>query len=129
MTRVLVIDDDPGVRLVLQKNLEHAGFEVLIAEDGPRGLEAARLRAPDIIVLDLMMPHVDGFEVLRDLRLHATTSTLPVIVLTALTDPVVKERCRHAGADLVMTKPFEPGALASEITRILDLQPRVVPLG
>jgi two-component system, OmpR family, alkaline phosphatase synthesis response regulator PhoP len=121
MTRVLVIDDDPGVRVVLQRNLEHASFEVLTAEDGPTGLTAAREQAPDIVVLDLLLPYADGFEVLQKLANDASTAALPVIVLTALTGPEVKDKCREAGADHVMTKPFDPSALASEIHRILAL--------
>jgi CheY-like chemotaxis protein len=121
MTRVLVIDDDPAVRLVLQRNLEHAGFEVRTAEDGSGGIAAARSGAPDIIVLDLLMPDGDGFHVLDQLGRDPATATLPVIVLTAITEPGMKERCREAGAAHVMTKPFDPDALASEIQRIVEI--------
>jgi CheY-like chemotaxis protein len=120
MTRVLVIDDDAGVRLVLQRNLEHAGLEVHTADDGGRGLEVAHEMGPDIIVLDLMMPTMDGYDVLAALGRDPRISGVPVIVLTALVGPDVQERCRRAGARLVMTKPFEPSALASAIAQILD---------
>ena len=119
MIRVLVIDDDPGIRVVLQRNLEHASFEVITAEDGPSGLTAARDQVPDVIVLDLLLPYADGFEVLRQLARDAATSALPVIVLTALTGPEVKDQCRKAGARYVMTKPFDPNALAAQIRLIL----------
>jgi len=117
-TRVLVIDDDAGVRLILRKNLQHAGFEVETSEGAQQGLELSRDWRPDVIVLDLMMPHIDGFEVLDHLARDGQT-VIPVIVLTAMTAPDVKERCIRAGASLVMTKPFEPHTLASEIERLI----------
>ncbi len=117
-TRVLVIDDDAGVRLILQRNLQHSGFEVIATEGALHGLELVRARKPDVVVLDLMLPQVDGFEVLGDLSRDSQTD-VPVIVLTALTAPEIKEQCLRAGASLVMTKPFEPRMLAFEIDRIL----------
>ena len=117
-TRVLVIDDDAGVRLILRKNLQHAGFDVETAEGAQEGLERARDWGPDVIVLDLMMPHIDGFEVLHRLSGEGGT-VVPVIVLTAMSGADVKERCLRAGARLVMTKPFEPHTLAAEIERLL----------
>jgi DNA-binding response OmpR family regulator len=121
VARVLVIDDDPAVRLVLQRNLEHAGFDVMTAEEGLGGLAAALAEAPDVVVLDLMMPNVDGFVVLDALRRDPRTSAMPVIVLTAVTAPGMKERCEEAGASLVMTKPFEPSKLAAGINAILTV--------
>jgi DNA-binding response OmpR family regulator len=120
MIRVLVIDDDASIRLVLQRNLEYAGFEVLTAEDGATGIEAVRQNLPDVVILDLMMPQIDGYDVLEALRGDARTSEVPVLVLTALTSLAVKERCHRAGATLVMTKPFEPTSLASQIEGILE---------
>lgn len=117
-TRVLVIDDDAGVRLILQVNLQHAGYEVITAEGAPQGLELSRVWGPDVIVLDLMMPQVDGFEVLDHLAREGHAA-VPIVILTAMTASNVKERCIRAGARLVMTKPLEPHALASEIERIL----------
>jgi CheY-like chemotaxis protein len=117
MIRVLVIDDEPAVRLLLQRNLEFAGFEVETAEDGARGLVALRHSAQDVVVLDLMMPHVDGFEVLRAIAADGV-GVPPVIVLTALSDPSVKTRCYEGGAATVMTKPFDPSALAAEVARL-----------
>ena len=118
MTRVLVIDDEPAVRLLLQRNLEFAGFEVETAEDGAQGLLAVRRGLVDVVVLDLMMPQVDGFEVLAELSAPGGAVPPPVIILTALSDPSVKARCYEAGASSVMTKPFDPFALTAEITRL-----------
>jgi CheY-like chemotaxis protein len=122
MTRVLVIDDEPVVRTLLQKSLEFAGFEVLTAQDGSRGLATVHDEAPHVVVLDLMMPHIDGFEVLRQLHANGSAGAPPVIVLTALSDPSVKSRCLEAGAAVVMTKPFDPSALTSEIARLAEAQ-------
>ena len=127
MTRVLVIDDEPVVRALLQKSLEFAGFEVLTAADGSRGLATVRGEAPDVVVLDLMMPHIDGFEVLRQLQTDGSADAPPVIVLTALSDPSVKVRCLDAGAAGVMTKPCEPSVLAAEIVRLAGTERRSRP--
>jgi DNA-binding response OmpR family regulator len=121
MIRVLVIDDEPAVRLLLQRNLEFAGFDVVTAEDGARGLIAVRETAPSVVVLDLMMPHVDGFEVLRELDADGPRTMPPVIVLTALSEPSVKARCYEAGAATVMTKPFDPAALAAEVAWVAEV--------
>jgi CheY-like chemotaxis protein len=119
MNRILVIDDDAAVRWVLQRNLEHAGFEVMTAENGFEGIGMVDQSPPDAVVLDLMMPVMDGFAVLRALRENLRTSNIPVIVLTALATGDVAVRCQQAGAQRVVTKPFEPSILASEINALL----------
>jgi two-component system alkaline phosphatase synthesis response regulator PhoP len=127
MRRVLVIDDEADVRLLYRVNLRHAGFEVLEAEDGERGIDAALEHLPDAVVLDLMMPRVDGFEVLRVLRAHPDASEMPVLVLTADSRSDHHRRCYELGADEVMTKPFVPDALTRGLSRMLatSLQDRV----
>ena len=119
MIRVLVIDDDDAVRWVLQRNLEHAGFEVATAEHGLEGLAMINQQPPDVVVLDLMMPVMDGFGVLDALRTDVTTAGIPVVVLTAMAAPDMQQRCEQAGASRVMTKPFEPSKLAAEINAVL----------
>jgi DNA-binding response OmpR family regulator len=123
MIRVLVIDDDPGIRLVLRKSLEFSGYEVVTAADGESGLNAVRAADPDVIVLDLMMPHTDGFDVLASLTPDGSRDAMPpVIVLTALSEASVKSRCYDAGATSVMTKPFDASALAIEVRRVAALR-------
>jgi CheY-like chemotaxis protein len=119
MRRVLVIDDEADVRLLYRVNLRHAGFEVLEAENGEHGIEAARSHRPDAVVLDLMMPKVDGFDVLRALRADPTSSELPVLVLTADARSDDHRQCYELGADEVITKPFVPEALTQGISRLL----------
>ena len=89
MRRILVVDDEADVRLLYRVNLRHAGFEVLEADDGERGIEAALEHLPDVVVLDLMMPRIDGFEVLRVLRSRAESSEMAASVRSGKlgTDP------------------------------------------
>jgi CheY-like chemotaxis protein len=120
MRRVLVIDDEADVRLLYRVNLRHAGYEVLEAEDGDHGIEAALEHLPDAVVLDLMMPRTDGFEVLRTLRAHPEASEVPVLVLTADARSADHRRCYELGADDVITKPFVPEALTQGLSRMLS---------
>ena len=124
MQRVLVIDDEADVRLLYRVNLRHAGFEVLEAEDGERGIAAALDLQPDAVVLDLMMPRVDGFDVLRALRSHPDASEMPVLVLTADSRSEHHMRCYELGADAVMTKPFLPDAFMRGLSRMLAMSQR-----
>lgn len=120
MARVLVIDDEPDVRWLLRVSLERVGHEVLLAEDGLRGVAMALRQHPDVIVLDLMMPVMDGYGVLEALAKDARTSGLPVLVLTAKALPDEEERCTQAGASRFLTKPFDPLDLAVELEALLQ---------
>jgi len=120
MTRVLVIEDDPDIALSIRYHLERqGGFTVHVAEDGVRGLDAARMERPDLVLLDLTLPGMDGLEVCRALRADAATAELPVIMLTAR----VEERDRIEGLDLgaddYITKPFSLKELAARIRAVL----------
>jgi len=121
MRRVLIIDDEVDVRLLYRVNLHHAGYEVLEADGGERGIAVALEETPDAVVLDLMMPRVDGFEVLRALRAEPATVEVPVLVLTA--DSLVDDHriCFELGADAVITKPFMPELLTESIARLLAM--------
>ncbi|MDQ3210791.1 MAG: response regulator [Actinomycetota bacterium] len=121
MRRVLIIDDEVDVRLLYRVNLHHAGYEVLEADGGERGIAVALEETPDAVVLDLMMPRVDGFEVLRALRAEPATVEVPVLVLTA--DSLVDDHriCFELGADAVITKPFMPEVLTESIARLLAM--------
>ncbi len=120
MRRVLVIDDEADVRLLYRVNLRHAGHEVLEAVDGEMGIELAFEHLPDALVLDLMLPNVDGFEVLRTLRADRRTRELPVLVLTANARLDDRRRCFELGADEVITKPFVPDALTDGIDHLMS---------
>ncbi len=120
MARVLVIDDEPDVRWVLRLSLERAGHEVLLADDGLRGVALAQRQRPDAIVLDLMMPVMDGYGVLDALNRDRRTQRVPVLVLTAKALPEEQTKVTDAGARRFMTKPFEPVELASALEAMLE---------
>jgi two-component system alkaline phosphatase synthesis response regulator PhoP len=118
VAKVLVIDDEPDVLMLCRVNLEHAGHAVLIAESGEAGLELAMTERPDLIVLDLMMPTMDGFQVLEELAGAAVTRDVPVLILTARTRQDDKVRGWRAGADAYITKPFTPATLVTDVERL-----------
>jgi DNA-binding response OmpR family regulator len=124
MARVLVVDDEPDVRLLCRVNLVHAGHEVLEAADGNLAIELARRELPDAIVLDLMLPHVDGFDVLAGLRSEAATREIPVCVLTAKAQLEDRIRCWQEGASEFMTKPFSPAALTETLEALVAMDPQ-----
>lgn len=121
MARVLVIDDEPDVLLLCRVNLHHAGHEVLEAGDGRRGIDIAQEQVPDAIVLDLMLPIVDGYGVLEVLTEDSRTKEIPVIVLTAKAQREDRVRCWASGASDFMTKPFSPAALTESLGLLLPM--------
>lgn len=120
MARVLVIDDEPDVRWLIRMSLERAGHEVIDAEDGLRGIALAQKQHPEIIVLDLMMPVMDGYGVLAELAKDPRTARVPVVVLSARAIPDEAERAVGAGARRFLEKPFDPELLAAELDDLLD---------
>ena len=120
MARVLVIDDEPDVRWLIRMSLERAGHEVLAAEDGLRGVALAMKQHPDVIVLDLMMPVMDGYTVLDELGKDPRTAAIPVLVLSARAIPAEAKRATEAGARRFLEKPFDPEVLADELLEILE---------
>jgi CheY-like chemotaxis protein len=119
MARVLLIDDEPDIRRIARLLLEPHGHEVILGEDGLRGLGMAQHQRPDVIVLDLMMPILDGHATLDMLREDARTAHIPVVILSAVSQQAVRERCLEQGAVRVLTKPFDPDELASAIDDVL----------
>ena len=121
---VLVIDDDAEIRRLVQLVLKHEGYEVIVAEDGLRGVSMAQRHHPDVIVLDLMMPVTDGYTVLARLREDEGTRAIPVVVLTAVTLSGARYRAINAGARAFLTKPFDPSDLCEAIDTALASSPR-----
>lgn len=119
MSRVLVIDDESTVGVVLRLAFDARGHETVVAEDGSSGIELALTEQPDAIVLDLMMPRVNGYDVLDALRDSAGMEEVPVLVLTAVALSRERERCLSAGADAVMTKPFDPRDVVEALDDLL----------
>ena len=118
---VLVADDDPDILALVRFRLERDGYEVLSAPDGETALDLAIARTPDLAVLDVMMPRLDGYEVTRKLREHGPTTTIPIILLTARVQEPDLERGFEAGADDYVTKPFSPQALGERVQAALGL--------
>ncbi|MCW2925516.1 MAG: response regulator [Thermoleophilia bacterium] len=118
--KVLVADDETPIRLLVRVNLEAEGFQVVEAPDGRRTIEVAHEEHPDIILLDVMMPYKDGWEVAEELLKEDSTSAIPIIFLTARADLRDHERGLNTGALQYITKPFNPRTLAPAIEECLD---------
>src|SRR5262245_47110098 len=116
---VLVIEDEADIAELVQFNLEREGFGVVVARDGERGLAEARLRRPSLVVLDLMLPGVDGLEVCRQLRAGEDTRSLPVIMLTAKSEESDVVLGLGLGADDYVPKPFSPRELVARVRSVL----------
>ena len=116
MPTVLVVDDEPKIVQLARDYLEHAGFAVLTAGDGASALQAAKVRQPDLIVLDLGLPGLDGLEIMRSLRASGTT---PIVVLTARDTELDKLLGLELGADDYVTKPFSPRELVARVRAVL----------
>ncbi len=114
--RILVVDDEERMVRFIHLNLEHDGFRVIDAFNGSQALERLRTGMPDLVILDVMMPDIDGFEVLRTIR---EFSTVPVIMLTAKGEEEDRVRGLELGADDYVTKPFSPRELVSRVRAVL----------
>jgi CheY-like chemotaxis protein len=117
MGKVLVVDDDPSVRLLCSTVLTTEGFEVLEAQDGVSCIALAREQLPDLVLLDWMMPGVDGIDTLRAIKNAGGTRHIPVVMLTALDSTAQIHMATQVGADGYMTKPFEVQDLLSLVRR------------
>jgi DNA-binding response OmpR family regulator len=123
MARVLVIDDEPDVLLLCRVNLRHDGHEVLGAPDGVSGLESAAQAPPDVVILDLMLPAMDGYAVLEALRGSAATEHVPILVLSAKAQVEDQRRVLESGGDAFLAKPFAPEHLSQVVRELVALEP------
>jgi DNA-binding response OmpR family regulator len=120
MTKVLVIDDEPPIRLLCRVNLEAEGMEVIEAPDGPSGVQKAQTERPDVILLDVMMPQLDGWQVAEQLLEDERTDGIPIIFLTARAEFRDRARGLDIGGVDYVTKPFNPLELAPLVRSLLD---------
>jgi two-component system response regulator RpaA len=125
MPRILVIDDDVAISELVAVNLEMAGYEVCQIEDGIKGQAMALQIQPDLIMLDLMLPRVDGFTVCQRLRRDQRTAEIPILMLTALSQTQNKVEGLNAGADDYLTKPFEVEEMLARIRALLRRTDRI----
>ncbi|HKA13451.1 MAG TPA: response regulator [Myxococcota bacterium] len=117
--RILVVDDEPDLLELVRVNLSQAGFEVETAETGRQALERVRRAAPDLLILDLMLPDLSGTEVCRHLRADTSLGEIPIIMLTARADEVDRVVGLEIGADDYVTKPFSPRELTLRVRAVL----------
>jgi two-component system alkaline phosphatase synthesis response regulator PhoP len=120
VTRVLIIDDEAPIRLLCRVNLEAEGMEVLEAGDGTSGLELARAERPDVVLLDVMMPGLDGWAVAEELLDNGRTEGIPIIFLTARAEFRDRARGLDIGGVDYITKPFNPVVLAPLVRGLLE---------
>ena len=119
---VLVVDDEPMARSMLRLILVRAGFEVREAEDGKAALSEVDRLLPDLMILDIMMPGIDGFEVCERLRADENTNSLPIIMLSAKTDTESVKRGLNLGANKYLTKPVGPDELTRHVREVLHIE-------
>ncbi len=117
--RVLVVEDSAVIRRLIEVCLRPANLDIVMREDGPTGLEAALEMDPDLIVLDIGLPEMDGWEVLDRLRSDDRTANRPVLVLTAHAEEESRRRADEGGADAFVTKPFQPNEFRQEVLNLL----------
>lgn len=122
---ILVIDDSPVALILIHCALTKEGYRVIVAADGSTGLSKARKHRPDLVLLDLMMPGLNGYEVCRSLRSDPETANLPVIILTARSLPRDRELAFLAGADDYLIKPFFSSELLNRIEALLSAEERL----
>lgn len=119
--RILIVDDEPDLVAVLRLGLQMEGFEVLEAADGEEGLRKAQQEKPDLLVLDLMLPRMDGYQVCRSLKFDARYKSLPIFILSARPGERDKRLALEMGADLFISKPYELKDLVTRIRQRLKL--------
>lgn len=116
---ILVIDDHADERAIQRAMLSYLGYDVREAEDGEAGLRVAMETPPDLVLLDVAMPRMDGFAVCRALRADGRTTSVPILLYTASVVGNLREQAQEVGADGVLTKPIDPQTIAKEVRRII----------
>jgi DNA-binding response OmpR family regulator len=126
--RILVIDDEPNSLRLMTEHLANQGFEILVSEDGESGLRRARYARPDLILLDVILPDVDGFELCRQLKMDEKTAAIPVIFMTVLSIPEDKTKAFTLGGVDYITKPVQWEEVLARVTLHLRLRDFVLRL-
>ena len=118
--RILLVEDEKDMLYAVTLQLEASGYEVIAASDGQEGLQKARGEEPDLIILDLMLPKIDGYKVCRMLKFDEKYKKIPIIMFTARARDVDKKMGQEVGVDAYITKPFEPSVLLGKIHELLE---------
>ena len=119
MPRILIVDDEPNIVLALELLMKREGYEIRTVGDGERAVEAAETFRPDLILLDVMMPRMDGFEVCQRIRADASLKGISIVMLTAKGREVEREKGLALGADLYITKPFSTREVVRKVKEML----------
>jgi CheY-like chemotaxis protein len=119
VSRILYVEDHPAQRDIMAQMLKHSGYEVAVASDGIEGVEKARSWSPDLILMDLRMPRMDGFEAIKELRKEPSTADIPIIAISAWASAKHKNRAMESGANDHFTKPVDLPQLLEAISRYL----------
>jgi DNA-binding response OmpR family regulator len=119
MPRILIVDDEPNIVLALEILMKREGYEIRTVGDGERAVEAAETFRPDLILLDVMMPRMDGFEVCQRIRADASLKDISIVMLTAKGREVEREKGLALGADLYITKPFSTREVVRKVKEML----------
>ena len=120
MVKILIVDDEPDIVTALGIRLKAAGHEVITAADGMEGLDAARKQNPDLILLDIMLPKLDGYKVCRILKFDENYRHIPILMITAKVTDINKKMGEEVGADAYITKPFNSDELMAKIKETLE---------
>lgn len=124
MKRILIVDDEPNLMVLLESRLKIQGYEVIMASDGQAGLETAKRCKPDLIILDLMLPKMDGYKVCGLLKNDTRYAKIPIILFTARIQESDRQMAKELGADAYVTKPFDPKILLAKIEELLGSKER-----
>ncbi len=117
--KILLVDDEPDIRLLVAARLNSMGYDTISAGDGQEGLNLARKESPDLILLDLMLPKLDGYKVCRMLKFDKAYEHIPVVIFSSKGSEADKQLAKEVGADGYMTKPFEQAVFTSTIQKLL----------
>jgi len=120
LKKILIVDDEEGIVKVVKMYLEHHDYEVITASEGQEGLEKAKTEKPDLIVLDLMLPRINGYKVCGLLKKDTRYAKIPIILFTAKTQEKDMKLGQEVGADAYIIKPFEPEILLSKIKEFIN---------
>ena len=118
--KILIVDDEPGYLTLVKNRLEAAEYQVLTAQEGQEALEKAKREKPDLIILDLMLPKMDGYKVCGLLKRDTRYSKIPVILFTARAQEADRKQGEEVGADAYLTKPFDAPALLAKIEELIE---------
>ena len=118
--KILIVEDEPDFRVALRMRLEANGYNIIEADDGMKGLDAVRQQNPDLIILDVMLPKMDGFKVARLLKFDAKYKNIPLMMLTVMSQESDRKMGQAVGADVYMTKPYQPQELLDTISTLVS---------